>query len=375
MNFSFSRWFGGYDWVLLGAAFLLMVAGLTSLFSTTAGETVQFSRQIIWIVLALGVFAAMSSFDYRVFRAHFSPVLVLYIAGVLGIVLVYALGITVRGARSWIDVGFFRIEPVEPLKISIILILSKYFSLRHVEMYRLRNVIIPGIYMLIPAVLVFLQPDMGSLAVLLVIWFGVVLVAGIKWKHLAFLTAAGLGVATFAWSFLLYDYQRERVLTLLDPTRDPLGASYQTIQSIVALSSGGLWGKGIGQGTQSQLGFLPDAATDFIFAAIAEELGIVAALVVLALFGVLFWRLMRIAQNAHNNFARLAVVGIAFMLMAQVLFNIGMVVGLLPVTGLTLPLVSYGGSSMLTVMIALGFANSIHRRTQRTYEEVVQDLA
>ena len=352
-----------------------MATGLTSLYSTTHGETVQFSRQIIWIAVSVGAFGVMSAFDYRIFRVHFSPVLALYIAGVLGIVLVYALGITVRGARSWIDLGFFRVEPVEPLKIAIILILAKYFSGRHVEMYRLRNVVIPGIYMLIPAVLVFLQPDMGSLAVLLVIWFGVVIVAGIKWKHLAVLTGAGLAVATFAWSFLLYDYQRERVLTLLDPTRDPLGASYQTIQSIVALSSGGLWGKGIGQGTQSQLGFLPDAATDFIFAAIAEELGMVAALVVLALFGVLLWRLMRIAQSARNNFARLAVVGIALMLMAQIFFNIGMVVGLLPVTGLTLPLVSYGGSSMLTVMIALGFANSIHRRTQRTYEEVTQDLA
>ena len=352
-----------------------MATGLTSLYSTTHGETVQFSRQIIWIAVSVGAFGVMSAFDYRIFRVHFSPVLALYIAGVLGIVLVYALGITVRGARSWIDLGFFRVEPVEPLKIAIILILAKYFSGRHVEMYRLRNVVIPGIYMLIPAVLVFLQPDMGSLAVLLVIWFGVVIVAGIKWKHLAVLTGAGLAVATFAWSFLLYDYQRERVLTLLDPTRDPLGASYQTIQSIVALSSGGLWGKGIGQGTQSQLGFLPDAATDFIFAAIAEELGMAAALVVLALFGVLLWRLMRIAQSARNNFARLAVVGIALMLMAQIFFNIGMVVGLLPVTGLTLPLVSYGGSSMLTVMIALGFANSIHRRTQRTYEEVTQDLA
>jgi rod shape determining protein RodA len=375
MRFSFFRLLSGYDWVLLGAAVLLMATGLTSLYSTTHGETVQFSRQIIWIAVSVGAFGVMSAFDYRIFRVHFSPVLALYIAGVLGIVLVYALGITVRGARSWIDLGFFRVEPVEPLKIAIILILAKYFSGRHVEMYRLRNVVIPGIYMLIPAVLVFLQPDMGSLAVLLVIWFGVVIVAGIKWKHLAVLTGAGLAVATFAWSFLLYDYQRERVLTLLDPTRDPLGASYQTIQSIVALSSGGLWGKGIGQGTQSQLGFLPDAATDFIFAAIAEELGMVAALVVLALFGVLLWRLMRIAQSARNNFARLAVVGIALMLMAQIFFNIGMVVGLLPVTGLTLPLVSYGGSSMLTVMIALGFANSIHRRTQRTYEEVTQDLA
>lgn len=375
MRFFSLQWLRGYDWFLLGAIVLLMVAGLTSLYSTTHGETVQFSRQIIWACLSLAVFAGMSAFDYRLFRVHFSPVLLIYILGVLGIVLVYALGITVRGARSWIDLGFFRVEPVEPLKIAIILILAKYFSVRHVEMHRLRHLLIPGIYMLIPATLVFLQPDMGSLAILLVIWFGVVLAAGIKMKHLAVLTAIGLSVAVFAWNFLLYDYQRERVLTLLDPQRDPLGASYQTIQSIVAVSSGGLWGKGIGQGTQSQLGFLPDAATDFIFAALVEEFGIAVGVLVIALFGVIFWRLFRIASNATNNFARLAVVGVAFMMMAQVLFNIGMVLGLLPVTGLTLPLISYGGSSMITVCAALGLANSINRRTQRTYEESVQELA
>ncbi len=357
-----------HDWVLNSAIICLIILGLVSLFSVSEP---QFYKQIIWVFLGIVVFLIVSAIDYRALSARAAPSMFLYLVGVLGVSAVYFIGISARGSGRWIDVGLFWIEPVEPLKIALILILAKYFSGKSFDARRLRSLIVPLIYVLIPVILVFSHPDLGSLAVLLFIWTGILIVAGIKFRHFMTLAILGALASFITWTFFLYEYQRERVFAFLNPSMDPFGSSYNTIQSIIAISSGGWWGKGLGNGGQSQLGFLPEVSNDFIFAAIVEELGIVMGAVVLILFCVLVWRFIRIAINSGNNFARIAVAGVAIMISAQVIFNIGMTIGLMPVSGLTLPFLSYGGSSMVTVCAAAGFVQSVHRYTYKDYREAV----
>ena len=355
-----------YDLILLGAVFTLVAFGLISLFSTTQPELTNFYKQFLWLVLGLAVFFTVSAFDYRFFRVHSIPALLFYAIGSLGVVGVLLFGTTIRGAKSWIDLGFFNIEPVELVKIALILILAKYFSMRHAEIYRFRHIFISGIYVAIPALLVLMQPDAGSFTILVVIWGGMVLVSGIRLRHILVLALAAFGFFSLAWQFLLLAYQKARLAAFINPAGDPLGAAYNSIQAKVAVISGGLFGKGLGQGTQTQLGFLPEAQTDFIYAALAEELGILIAVIILVLFGVIFWRLARICVSTTNNFARLSILGIAIMIMAQFTLNVSMSIGILPVTGVTLPFVSYGGSSLIALFLALGIVQSIYRFSSQT---------
>ena len=369
MRFIFNT-IKNYDWTLNSAVFLLLFIGLVSLFSTSPD---QFNRQIIWVCAGIVVFLVVSLFDYRVFATHSFPALFLYLVSVVGVVAVYIIGITVRGSERWLDFGLFWVQPVEPLKVALILILAKYFSQRHIAMHRLQNLLVPAVYVLIPGLLVFSHPDLGSLIVLLVIWVGILFVAGIKLRHTIALILAGGAVATLSWFFFLYDYQKLRILSFLDSSGDPLGYGYNASQSVITVASGGFWGKGIGEGTQSQLGFLPEVATDFIFASIVEEMGAVVGLVVLVLCGVLLWRLFVIASATRSNFARLAVAGALFMFGVQIFFNIGMVLGLLPITGLTLPLLSYGGSSVMTMCAMLGLIQNIYIHNKRIQYSLLHD--
>lgn len=351
-----------YDWILLFSVLGLLTTGLLSIFSTTQAYPIYFYKQLVWVVFGFVLFGIFSSLDYRLFKVHFSPVLVLYSISILGLVAVDLFGTSIRGSKSWIALGPFNIEPVEILKVVLVLIFAKYFSMRHVEMYRLRHIIISGVYVLIPAVLVLIQPDLGSFLVLFSIWIGVLLVSGIKSKHFAILCIVGVLIALLSWSFLLLDYQKTRILSFLNPEADPYGAGYNSIQAKIAVASGGFLGKGLTQGTQSQLGFLPEAHTDFIYAAVSEELGVILALTILTLYGIIFWRMMLILVNARDNFARLTVLGFSVMLSTHVILNISVTLGLVPVTGLSLPFVSYGGSNLLSMFIALGIIQSIHKR-------------
>ena len=356
--------FKNNDWLLFFTAITLTAIGLVSLYSTTQYSYINFfSKQLVWLALSIVLFFIFSSIDYRFFKVHFFPIIALYFLELLGLIAVFLFGDSVRGAQSWISLGPINIEPVEPLKIILILIFAKYFFGRHVEIYRIKHIVVSGIYVFLPSVLVLLQPDIGSFLMLVVIWLGITIVSGIKLKHILALVLIGCILSVLAWSFLLLDYQKARILTFLNPYLDPYGAGYNSIQSSVAVGSGGFWGKGLGNGTQSQLGFLPEAHTDFIFSSITEELGIVIAAIVLILYSLLFYRMMRITQKASDNFARLTAVGISIMIIFQALFNISMAIGLMPITGLTLPFVSYGGSSLLTVFLSIGILNSIHKNS------------
>ena len=246
------------------------------------------------------------------------------------------MGKTVKGAASWFDFGLFSVEPVDPLKIVIILILAKYFSRRHIEIANLRHIILPSLYVFIPTFLVFLQPDFGSSIIIFLIWLGMMLVSGINKKHLLAIFLIVVVTLASAWMFVFKPYQKARILTFLDPARDARGAGYNALQSMIAVGSGQFFGKGIGFGSQSRLEFLPEHQTDFVFAAFAEEWGFVGAFY-FSFYGIIIWRIFMIAALGRSNFESLYGMGVAIFLMAHFFVNIGMNIGIMPITGTTLP--------------------------------------
>src|SRR3989338_1580294 len=365
--FSFSELMRRLDWILASAVFILLAVGLVSLASISSNFSFPFfGRQLIWAVLGIAVFFALSFFDYRILRNYSGLLLILYGTLLASLVTLFIAATRVRGVLSWFHIGSFAIEPGEFMKIVLILILAKYFSRRHVEIYRLRHLVISGLYAGLPAILILLQPDLGTALIIASIWLGIILFAGIHWKHLLIFFLLAIVVAVGAWFFVLLPYQQARVVSFLNPWHDSRGTGYNAIQSMIAVGSGGLWGKGVGYGSQTHLNFLPEPATDFIFAAIAEEWGFLGILFLLSLFFVIFWRLTRIGMRAGDNFARLTVLGTATVLFVHLVIHAGMNMGLLPITGITLPFVSYGGSSLLTSMALIGLVESIAVRSLKS---------
>ena len=261
--------------------------------------------------------------------------------------------------RSWYRIGRISFEPVELIKIILIILLAKYFSLRHIELYRLRHIFLSGFYVLLPALLIFFQPDMGQIFILFALWIGILLVSGIKLRHFLFLLSLFVLILIFAWLFVLKDYQKARVVSFIKPHVEPLGVGWSQRQAKIAIASGGILGKGIGQGSQVQLGFLPEAQTDFIFSALAEETGLLGISFIFLLFSLLFWRIIKIAQESEDNFSRLFASGFSFLLATQIFINVGTNLGLLPVIGISLPLVSYGGSNLIATFLGIGILQSI----------------
>lgn len=349
----------GIDWVLFFATIPLLLAGLVTMDSFTA-ENYFFSRQIMWIGVALLWFFFLSRIDFRFLRR--TGVLVsLFLAGCAVLLAVFALAETVKGVKSWLDVGLFAIQPSDPMKIVIILVLAKYFSRRHVEIAHVRHIIVSGLYAFIPFLLVFLQPDFGSAVIIFSIWFGMVLVSGISKKHLFAVLIAGVAVFSILWLFVFEDYQQKRIMTFLNPLADIRGAGYNANQSAIAVGSGQVLGKGVGYGTQSRLEFLPEYETDFIFASFAEEWGFVGVLFLFAFFAVVIWRILANSLLGATNFEVLFGLGVAIMFISHFIVHVGMNIGLLPVTGTTIPFLSYGGSHLLTEFTALGILMGMRR--------------
>jgi len=333
---------------------------LLSIYSTSSAQNKSFFyKQLGFIIAGFFLMIIFTLLNYRIFRDNNFILLGLYFFGLLLLAGVLLVGKEVRGVSSWFRLGQWGFEPVELVKIVLILILAKYFSLRHVEVYRLRHLIISGIYILFPLILILLQPELGYVLVIVLVWFFIVVVAGIKFKHLLLLTIIGIIIFSLSWFFLLEPYQKDRITSFLNPYSDPLGQGYNIIQSTITVGSGKFFGQGLGHGTQSQLNFLPEQHTDFIFATIAEEWGFLGSAFLLILFGNLFYRLIKTSLNSSNNFARLFSIGLATMFLVQVIINVGMNVGLLPIIGIPLPFVSYGGSSMIMSFIGLGIIQSI----------------
>lgn len=351
--------FAGFDPLLFGGALGLSLLGLMTMYSHV-GENVFFDRQLIWIGLAVVALLMAMIPDYRFLRqGHTTFFFYLITVGLL--VLVLFVGEVTLGAQSRFDLGLFSLQPSDPAKLVLIMVLAKYFAKRHELIGDFRHILVSGIYAGIVFGLVFIQPDFGSAVILAFVWLGMVLVSGIKLRHLVtvfLIGAVGLGVM---WQFVFLDYQKARIMTFLDPLSDIQGAGYNAYQSTVAIGSGQFFGKGIGYGTQSKLLFLPEYETDFIFAAYAEEWGFVGVLLLFALFTLVIWRLLRHAIEAASNFERLFASGVAILFVAHFFVHIGMNIGLLPVTGTTIPFLSYGGSHLLTEFIALGMVMGMRR--------------
>lgn len=354
------------DWILISAIVLLLTVGVLSIASTSQARTgafFLFKKQVIFAAIGLILLFLFSLMDYRFLRNYPIIILTLYVVSVALLILLFVFSDKTRGAISWFHfnspIGSLGFEPVEITKFTLIALLSKYFSSRHADFGLIKHIFISGFYFFIPAILVLLQPDLGSTALIIIIWVGIMLASGIRMRHLAALLLVFIIFAGIGWKFFLKDYQRARILTFLAPKSDPLGRGYNVAQSIIAIGSGGFWGKGLGHGSQSQLNFLPEQHTDFIWATIAEEWGFFGISLILVIWGIIFWRLFLIMINATTNFARLFIFGFTLLLLSHISINIGMNLGFFPVTGISLPLLSYGGSNLITTLITFGIVQNI----------------
>lgn len=348
------------DWILILAALLLIGFGLISLYSSSLGEGdfSNFKKQIAFLVIGFLLMIFLSFFNWRQLKEDPYLALFLYSICLISLVGLFFLAPSIRGVRSWYRIGQFSFEPIEFTKMILIIVLAKYFSKRHIEMYRIRHILLSGFYVLVPLVLVFLQPDFGQILITASLWMGVLVISGIKIRHFLILCLCGFLIFALSWTTVLRDYQKERIISMFYPV-DPLGASWSQNQAKIAVGSGGLLGQGIGKGSQTQYGFLPEPQTDFIFASIAEETGLLGIAILLSLFLFLFWRMIKIAVFSQNNFSRLFGSGLAILLAVQVFIHVGMNIGILPIVGIPLPLISYGGSSLISTFIAMGILQSI----------------
>jgi len=357
-----ARLFSHVDWFVFASALAISLLGLVTMRSFSA-ENFFFDKQLIWICAAVVAFFAASIPEYGFLRR--TPVITaLFAAVVFSLALIYLFGAMVKGAQNRFNLGFLSIQPSDPAKLLLVMMLSKYFARRHVEIAAFRHIAVSGAYTAALFMLVFFQPDFGSSIIIGSIWLGMVLVAGISWKHLLVLSVAALVVLTGLWQYGLQPYQKQRVLTFIHPLADVRGSGYNAYQSTIAVGSGEIFGKGIGYGTQSKLRFLPEYQTDFIFAAYAEEWGFVGVVLLFGLFGILIIRILLIASHGSDNFDTLFGAGIAVYFTAQFIVHVGMNIGLLPITGTTLPFMSYGGSHLVTEYLALGILMGMRRHAK-----------
>ncbi len=346
------------NWKIIFFSTALSIIGIISIFSSQ--DNYNPIKQIIFLFLGLSFMFLTSFLDWRIFKENSYIILLLYFLFLLLLIGLFFFAPEIKGARRWYKIWDLSFDPLEVGKIILIILLAKYFSMRHVEMYRLRHIIFSGIYIIIPFFLVFFQPDMGSAMILIFLWIGTLLISGIKLKY--FILLFFLGITSFigGWVFFLKDYQKSRILSFLSPLSDPLGSGWSQIQSRIALGSGGFWGEGIFKGSQTQHGFLPEPHTDFIFASIGEEMGFLGISIIFILFILLIRELFKIVFYSNNNFSRLFSFGFIIILVSQFFVNIGMNMGVLPVVGISLPFLSYGGSSLISTYIALGIIQSMN---------------
>ena len=354
--------FSNIDWFLFAAAISISLLGLVTMRSFTI-ENSFFEKQTIWIIVAVGVFFVASIPEY-VFLQRTRVIVQLYIGILLLLGLVFVFGSIVKGSQNRFDLGFFAVQPADPAKLILVAVLAKYFARRHIEIAHFRHILISGAYAFAVFICVFFQPDFGSGITIISIWLGMVLVAGISWKHLAALAITAAIVCGGLWNYGLHPYQKQRILTFVHPLADIRGTGYNAYQSTVAVGSGELAGKGVGFGTQSKLQFLPEFQTDFIFASYAEEWGFLGVILFFGLYIILITRILMVSAHGASNFEILFGAGVAIYFTSQFMVHVGMNIGLLPITGTTLPFMSYGGSHLITEYLALGILTGMRRHAR-----------
>jgi rod shape determining protein RodA len=335
---------------------ILLIAGLTVLASISVK---LFFAQLVAVAVGFLLIFFLWKIDWRalLYSRWFAPSL--YVFTLILLIAVLAVGPTIRNVKSWLVVGPLRFQPAELMKAALIFSFALYFSRRHLSVARWRVVIYSFLLALLPALLVIAGPDLGSAVIMLGIWFGILSVSGLPKKRFFILLLIILVGIAGMWSFGLKDYQKSRIMGLIYPERDALGVNYNTIQSKIAIGSSGMWGKGFGQGTQVQLGFLPVPESDFMLSALTEEWGIAGALLVIAAEFMLIVGILRIGLRAEGNTEKFLCLGVAVMFALNFFMNAGSAVGILPVVGVTFPFLSYGGSSMVVNMLLVGFINAI----------------
>jgi len=348
------------DWVLVISVLFLVSIGLISIYSSSLskGNFLNFKKQIVFLVISIFLMFLFSFFDWRVFKENPYLILVLYFLCLLSLIGLFSFAPEIRGTKSWYKIGFISIDPIEFTKIILTILLAKYFSKRHIEMYKISHILISGLYFLVPAILIFFQPNLGSVLILAILWLGILIISGIKLRHFFLLLSLSLLILALGWQFFLKDYQKQRIISFFQPKFEPKGIGWSQIQAKIAIGVGGIFGQGLFKGSQTQLGFLPEPQTDFIFSAIAEEMGLMGILFLFFLFSILIWRIIKIALSAESNFPRLFASGLAILFLSEVFIHTGMNLGLLPIIGIPLPLVSYGGSSLIANLIGLGILQS-----------------
>jgi len=352
------------DWIIVFTSIFLTGLGILSIYSSSLGRADfgNVQKQIIFLLIGIGLLFIISFFDYRLLRNDPYFILLLYIIGVIALAGLLLFAPEIRGVKGWYRIGSISIDPIEYMKLVLIILMAKYFSLRHIEVYRIRHIVLTGIYFFIPISLIAFQPDLGPVVILMLLWMVTLLLSGVKLRHFLILVLVGVILFSLGWSVFLLDHQKNRILSFLEPELDPLGIGWSQEQSRIAIGNGVLTGQGFGNGTQTQYGFLSEPQTDFIFAAIAEEFGLFGVTLLFILMGILLWRVLRIGYYATSNFSRLFAAGFAILLISQTFVNVGMNLGLLPIIGISLPFISYGGSSLIFTYIGLGILQSIHSR-------------
>jgi rod shape determining protein RodA len=353
-----------FDWTLLLLALTVVFLGIVTIYSANYNITEGHagglpSRQLIWLGLGLVVMLTALAFDYHYIDRVAYP---FYGLMLLLLVLVLFIGHSGGGSQRWINLGLFRLQPSEPAKVAIVLIMAKYFQYSEpAKGYLLRDLWAPFVLVAPLVILTLVQPDLGTAIILGVVFISMILMGGLRMRSFLYLVGAGLAFLPVGWHFLK-PYQRGRILTFLDPDRDPLGAGYHVIQSKIAVGSGRLFGKGYLDGTQNRLDFLPAQHTDFIFAVFSEEWGFVGCLALLLLYFALIAYAVRLVERAKDRLGALLVFGMIAIFFWHVIINVAMVTGIMPVVGVPLPLFSYGGSSLASMMFAIGLMINVSMR-------------
>lgn len=362
-----------FDYLIPLFSLALVAFGLVLIHSGSSrlyeGPVLSFAnpvtKQAIFALIGVAMMVAFARLDYH-YLTHYSWMF--YAAGLLALIAILVFGHTAYGSTRWFNVGPIQIQPSEFAKLAVILMLANYFAEHGGDARELRSLLVSLAIVVPPMLLVFIQPDLGTSVMFGVTWLGVVLIAGVNRRHIMVMMAAGIALLPFVWTFAVADYQIERIGVLIDPQADPLDSGYNVIQSQNAVGSGGVFGKGFMEGEQTQLNFLKVPTKDFIFSVLAEEWGFTGAMSLFLLFILLLWRGIRAAQIAGDVAGQLVAVGIVLLILMQAFINIAVNVSLFPVTGIPLPLVSQGGSSLVTVFISLGILESIIMR-HRAYRQ------